>query len=216
MLTLYYSPGACSLGPQILLEEAAIDCQRRCIPMAENAHLTAEYLAINPRARVPALEIDGRVVTEGPAIMAYLATLKPDRGFLPTAGSLAFAESLEWMAWLSSSLHISYGLYWRPERFLPDGVENTLVVDKGLNLIKQQNLEIEDRLVGAWVLGNQYSIADCYLFAFYRWGVRIGLPMARLYPRWTAWTDAMLGRAAVQRAIAVEGIGTDWRQPTPK
>ena len=211
MLALYYSPGACSLGPQIVLEEARIDCARRCVPMAEGALLTAEYLAINPRARVPALEIDGRFVTEGPAIMVYLASLDPDVGLLPPTGTVELAKCLEWLAWLSSSLHISYGLYWRPERSLPDGVDTRLVVEKGRTMILLQSREVEDRLVGPWVLGARYSAADCYLLAFYRWGARIGLPMAESFPRWTAWRDAMLQRPAVQRAIAVEGIGIDWR-----
>lgn len=211
MLTLYYSPGACSLGPHIVIEEAGIDCKLHRVPVAEGANLKADYVAINPRARVPALDIDGRVMTEGLAIMVYLASLKPQCGLIPNQGSHDLAKCLEWTGWLSSTLHISYAQYWRPHRFLPHGHDPKVLVDQGRVNIIAQNREIEERLVGPWILGDDYSIADCYLLAFYRWGVRIGLPIVESFPRWTAWKDRILQRPAVQRTIAKEGIGTVWQ-----
>jgi glutathione S-transferase len=211
MLTLYYSPGACSLGPHIVLEEAAIAHKVRHVSIPDGEHTEPEYLAINPRGRLPAIDIDGRISTEGPAIMIYLASLKPELGLLPAAGSYELATCLEWLAWLSSSLHIAYAQLWRPKRFLPPGSDASFVVASGRANIGECNDDVESRLVGPWVLGHSYSIADSYLLAFYRWGVRIALPMQERYPRWTAWKDKMLRRPAVQRALTVEGIGTTWR-----
>jgi glutathione S-transferase len=211
MLTLYYSPGACSLGPHILIEELGLEAELRRAAIAEGATRTAEFLALNPRGRVPTLEVDGEPVTEGPALMVWLASLRPEAGLLPAAGTLALARALEWLAWMSSTHHVAYAQLWRPERFLGEGADGAALAAPAREIIARQTGEIERRLEGPWLLGSDYGVADAYLLAFYRWAVRIGLPVEGERPRWTAWKDRMLDRPAVQRALEREGLGTDWK-----
>ncbi len=211
MLALYYSPGACSLGPHIALEELGLAHELRRTVLAEGQHLTPEYLAINPRARVPALAFaDGRIVTEGPAIMALLNAMRPEAGLLPPAGSWELGKALEWMAWMSSTLHIAYAQIWRPERFLPADGDKAAFSAQGRRNVEARIVEIEAGIVGPWLIGKAYTLADAYLLAFYRWGIRIGLKLEETSPRWTAWKDRMLERPAVLRALEGEGIGTVW------
>ena len=206
MLTLFYSPGACSLAPHVVLEELGLEFERRPVRIAEGEHLSDDYLKINPRGRVPTLIAEGKVVTEVPAILAYLGSLRRDAGLLPPDGSLELARSLELAAWLSSTLHIDYAQLWRPERFLPAGADSAVLVEHARELIRRHSLEAESWIRGPWVLGPSYSIADAYLLPFYRWGNRIGIPMAAHTPRWAEWTRRMLDRPAVARVIAIEGI----------
>lgn len=206
MLTLFYSPGACSLAPHVVLEELELEFELRPVLIAEAEHLSEEYLKINPRARVPALIAEDRVVTEVPAILTYLGSLKRDSGLLPPDGSLELARTCELAAWLGSTLHIDYAQLWRPERFLPEGADPTVLVDHARELIRRHSGEVDRWIEGPWLLGDSYSIADAYLLPFYRWGNRIGLSMAEEYPRWAEWTKRMLDRPAVARAIATEGL----------
>lgn len=210
VLTLYYSPGACSLGPHIMMEETGIACEYKPVVLANGENNTPAYKAINRRGFVPALDIDGRVTTEGPAIMQYLASLKPTSDILPPGGSFEYAKCFEWIAWCSSNLHIAYTQLWRPQRFRVEEPYKQTFVDNGRALVAEKNQEVETQLKGDWLLGERYSPADCYLLAFYRWGVRIGLPMTQSCPRWSAWKDRMIARPAVLRAIEAEGIGTQW------
>ena len=206
MLTLYYSPGACSLAPHVLLEELGLEFELRRVVVAERENFSPDYLRINPRGRVPTLAAGGELITEVPAILVYLASLRPEAGVLPPAGSIALARALELAAWLSSTLHIAYAQLWRPERFLPDSADPAVLVDHARPLIERCCAEVETRLVGPWAIGESWSIADAYLLPFYRWGNRIGLAMSSDYPRWAGWTRRMLDRPAVARAIATEGI----------
>jgi len=211
MLILYYSPGVCSLAPHVALEETGIAFEARRVSIADGQHKSAAYCAINPQGRLPALVIDNQVVTEVPALLTYIASLRPERGLVPAGGSLDQARCFELLAFLSSSLHIAYAQLWRPERFLSDDFEQRdLFSALGREAIQRCNAEVEARLVGPWALGEHFSIADAYLLPFYRWGVRIGLDMVATCPRWSAWSLRMAARQAVQRAVEREGIGWEW------
>jgi glutathione S-transferase len=207
MLTLYYSPGACSLAPHVLLEELELQFERRPVRIAEGEHRSEDYLQINRDGRVPTLIVDGTAITEVPAILTYLAWLKPGAPMLPPVGTIELGKACELMAWLSSTLHIAYAHLWRPERFLPKTAQSKALVDHSRTRIREHCAEVERGIAGPWVLGKDYSAADAYLLPFYRWGNRIGIAMAHDFPRWTEWTVQMLGRQAVSRAIATEGIG---------
>ena len=206
---LYYSPGACSLAAHIVLEEIGEPFEARRVAIAEGKHLAPEYLLLNPRGRVPTLVVDGHPVTEAAAILLYLADRHPALGLTPSE-PLARARCYEWLSFLASSVHIAYAQLWRPRRFLPPDADETALVSSGKTDIVRYNGEIEAGVQVGWLLGERFSIADAYLFPFYRWGVRIGLDMEVSAPRWTRWKDRMLGRPAVQRALATEGIGTSW------
>lgn len=213
-LTLYYSPGACSMAAHIILEEGSFEFTPRATPINEKATRSDEYLAMNPLGFVPVLAIDGEYLTELPAILAYLATLRPS--LAPAPGSLPHARCLEWLAWMSSSFHVKYAQLFRPERFLPEGPERAVLTRHALTFLARCNERVNDRLAGPWVLGERFSIVDAYIFPFFRWGARSGFDMTALYPRWASHTQAMLGLSSVQRAVSREGLAMEeWTVPAP-
>jgi glutathione S-transferase len=207
MIKLYYSPGACSLAPHIMLEELGVPYQLELVSIAENKTDTPEFRAINPKGRVPVLEDGKSILTEAPAILVYLSLAHADKGFLPT-DTIGQFRCLEWFNWLSGTVHaVGYGQLWRPERFINDRQQHEQISAKGKENIIDSYRHIEKLLSGrAWGVGNSYSCVDPYLLVFYFWGVSIGLNMAREYPSWSAHAARTLSRGAVQRAIKQEGL----------
>lgn len=205
MLTLYYSPGACSLASHITLEETGAPFEARRVALANGEQNTPEYRAINPRGRVPALRVDdGEVLTENPAILAYLARRFPEATLLP-ADPLAEARCLSMMAFLSSSVHPAFAHIFRPERFADDTAVHPALKEKGRQVFHDHLREIDGLLAGKeWAQG-PYTVCDPYLLVFYWWGMRIELPVAEL-ANYTAHKQRMLARPAVRRAIEREGI----------
>jgi glutathione S-transferase len=222
MHRLYYSPGACSLAAHIALEEIGLPYQVELVsasgPREGEMTSTAEWKAINPKGRVPALsDVPGRIggranlLTEVPAILFYLARLHPFAGLLPTepAGE---ARCLEWMNYLSSSVHATaYGQIWRPLRFVNDEKAAAAVRNKGEACVREQYEYIENLVADGrdWSVPGSYSLVDPYLLVFFRWGRRIGIDMASLYPAWTRLITRVAARPAVRRVMEQEGIDMD-------
>lgn len=216
MYNLYYSPGACSLAPHVLLEEIGEPYDLELVSVAHGETQTPEYRAINPKGRVPTLRmVAGRgggaegVLTEAPAILAYLARTHPEGGLWPSDAA-GEARALEWMNWLASNVHaISYGQIWRPERFVEDEGAEPTVVAKGRQNVLDQYAYIEELLSDGrdWAVPGAYGVVDPFLLVFYRWGNRIGLGMRSLYPGWTLHAERLVERPAVVRTLEQEGIG---------
>jgi glutathione S-transferase len=207
MIKLYYSPGACSLAPHILLEELGIPYQLELVSIDEGKTETPEFNAINPKGRVPVLEVNGSILTEAPAILVYLSLTNVGKSFLPT-DALDHFRCLEWFNWLSGTVHaVAYGQQWRPQQFINDRAQFALVSAKGRENIIESYRYIEKLLGGqTWSVGNSYSCVDPYLLVFYFWGRAIGLNMKKEYPSWSAHAARVLARDAVQRAIKQEGL----------
>ena len=206
MLTLYYSPGACSLGPHIFLREIDADFKLRQVRLADRENYSAEYRRINPLCRVPALKDGQFVLTEAQSILGYLAEEYKGMAYLPCDRQQR-ARAFETLAWLSSTVHIAFAQLWRPERFVLQREHWSAVSDHGAKLIPEHYELIERRLsTRDYITGSQYSVADAYLFVFYRWGGRIGIDMNDSYPNWSRWSQRLLERPAVQKAIDAEGI----------
>ncbi|HET7833071.1 MAG TPA: glutathione S-transferase N-terminal domain-containing protein [Gallionella sp.] len=207
MIKLYYSPGACSLAPHILLEELGVPYQLELVSIAEGRTQAPEFLAVNPKGRVPVLEVNGAILTEAPAILVYLALTHPDKSMLPSDPVEHF-RCLEWFNWLSGTVHaMGYGQLWRPERFIDDSSQYDRISAKGRENIIDSHRHIETLLNGrSWSIGNRYSCVDPYLLVFYLWGNAIGLNMATEYPAWSGHAARVLARDAVQRAINQEGL----------
>jgi len=208
-MKLYYSPGACSLAPHVALRETKADFEPVRVMVADRENYSAAYLAVNPRGRVPALEVDGEVFTEAAALLVFIASRAPEARLLPPAGTAALARTHEWLAWFSNSLHIAYAHYWRPERFLPADADSAAMVDFARESILRMNGELEERIGGAWLAGGDYGVADIYSLPFYRWGTRIGLDMRANCPRWTELVARMMERPAVMAAIKTEGLARE-------
>lgn len=204
-MILYYSPGACSLVPHVALEEAGADFTPQRIVLAEGAHRSAEYLKVNPHARVPALAVDGRIVTENVAILNYLAQRFGAPGSVPLESPLAAARTNELLGWFASTVHIAFAQIWRPERFTAASEVYPTIVAGGHEAVRGHFEEIESLIGSGWAVEGHFTAADSYLLTFFRWGRRIGQDMSA-YPRWTALAERIVARPAVQRALATEEL----------
>jgi glutathione S-transferase len=204
-ITLYYSPGTCALAPHIVLREAGADFALERVPVGERANYAPAFLRINPKARVPALAIDGFVMTENPAILALLGRRFPTVGLYPDGGE-AEARCLEWLAWQSNTVHVAFAQVWRAERFVEREADFPAVQAGGRAALARHFSTIEERLAASpFAAGDRFSVADPMLLVFYRWGIRIGTKM-EAYPAWSRFTAAMMERPAVAAAFAAEEI----------
>jgi glutathione S-transferase len=206
-LILYYAPTACSVAPHIALEEIEVPFEPRRIDLAKGEQASPEFLALSPLGRVPTMIIEGEAVTEVPALLTFVAGLKPEAGLTPAPGTLAHARCFEWLGFLSSSLHVAYAQFRRPQRFLPEGSAGAgeLTEQGRLNTIRFYR-EVERRLPDGWAAGDSYSIADINLFPFFTWAWRLEFDVREECPKWAALFDRVKQRPAVQRAVEREGI----------
>lgn len=208
---LFYSPGACSLAPHIVLEELGVPYEGVRVVIADGMNQKPEYLAVNPRGRVPALAYgpadSPRILTEASAIMIFLARSHPEAGLLPTEAE-SLARGVEWMSWLGSIVHqTGVRLVLRPDRFIADPAAHDALKARGRETARAAFADIEPRLAGQqWLLGDRFSVVDAYLLVFFRWGNRLGFAMRQDYPNYTAIMDRVRARPAVQRVVADEGI----------
>jgi len=184
---LYYSPGACSLAPHIMLHEVGMPFELRLADARGKRLLeNDDYVAVNPRGRIPALAVDGFLLTENAAIMAYLALQYPRAALLPAAPQ-ARARCLEMLAWLSSTVHVAFAGIWRPERFAA-GVEHAAALEaQGRAAVARYFGEIEAAYAErGFAAGPDYSAADPFPFLLFRWSKRLGFDMHKQYPAWSA------------------------------
>jgi len=191
-----------------MLEESGLPYGTELVSLAEGRQRTPEYLAINPKGRVPVLVTEeGETLTEVPAITWYIAESATSIRLLPQ-NRLAAARCFEWLNWLSGTLHtMAYGQFWRAQRFVADEKLFPAVKEKGMQNVLENYAYIENRLAGrSWAVGQAYTAVDPYLLVFFRWGSRIGVDMRGGYPQWTAHAERVLERPAVQRVIQQEGI----------
>jgi glutathione S-transferase len=212
MLKLFYSPGACSLVPHIALEEAGAEFTALRIPIAEGGHLTPEYLAINPHARLPALDTERGVITENIAVVNFLADRFGAPGSVPRPDPYAAARCNEFLGWFSSSVHIAFAEVWRGGRFTDDAKLWPVLEAGGRKVLGTQFEEIEALCVHEWLAPGGFSAADSYALTFLRWAKRIGFDIAR-YPQWAALARRVVERPAVKRALEREGLKAEDFQP---
>lgn len=204
MLRLFYSPGACSIVPHIALEEAGAEFEAVPIMLANGDHLKPEFLAINPHARVPALETDRGVITENVAILNYIADVFGADGSVPRGDAFAAARCNERLGWFASSVHIAFASIWRGSRFTADESVWPILQEGGRSALQAYFAEIETLCGDGWLVDGMFTAADSYAAIFYRWGRRIELDMAP-YPRWAALVARVVDRPAVQRVLDREG-----------
>jgi glutathione S-transferase len=200
-MKLYYSPGACSLSPHIVAREAGIELQLVKVDgKAKRTEDGADFWAINPKGYVPALELDdGQLLTEGPAIVQYLADLKPASGLAPANGTLARYRLQETLGYINSELHKSYS-----PLFKPDTPEATRQERKAY-LHKRYALLDAVLAKQPWLLGDQFTAADAYLFTVTRWARHVELDLSD-FQAILAFQKRVAGRPAVQDAMDAEGL----------
>ena len=203
MLTLYFCPGACSTASHIGLEEAGAQYTENPVWLPKGEQKTEAYLKINPRGKVPALSVDGKILTENTAILTYIAKQFPAKNLMPK-DPLEEARCISTMAWFSNIVHPSYTHYMRPERFAADAAAQPSIKDTGKKTFWTNLQEIDSLLAGKdWIMGKDFSVADGYALVFYGWGLRAELPMKEL-ANYTAFKDRMLKRPAVMKVLTSE------------
>jgi glutathione S-transferase len=200
-MKLYYSPGACSLSPHIVLLEAGLPYTlvKTDLKTKKTAG-GADYLTINSKGTVPALELDdGRVLTEGPAIIQYLADQKPESGLAPRAGTFERYQLMEMLNYITSEVHKAFSPLFNPE-------SSAEMKQASVNaLIKKF-----DWLTGflgdkTFLLGNTFSVADAYLFTVLKWTRIVKIDLAR-WPALAAYQARIAQRPKVQAALKEEGL----------
>lgn len=212
-LILYYSPGACSLASHAAIREWGAELELRRVTLAQGEHMKPEYLALNPRGRVPTLVVDGKPIRETSGILTWIGYRS---GLYPEAGTFEAAKCGEWLGWLTSTVHVAFAMIWRGERFAHDKALHPAIRQRGYDWVGEHFAEIEAALAdGPYLLGGELSVADFNLLPFYRWGGRIGLDM-QAYPNWGAHAARMLERASVREALAAEQISLHDTLPLPE
>jgi glutathione S-transferase len=205
---LYYAPGACSFASHIALEEVGIPYDTQRLDLAAGDQRKPEYLKLNPRGRVPTLVVDGHVLTENVGIMTYLAGGYPKAGVWPK-DTWHQAMAVSTMAWLSNTVHTTYGHIVRPSRYADDPEVQEAIKAKARASYEDLMKEIDSLLTAKkWAIANQYTVVDGYLLVFYRWANRQKLPVRSL-ANYTAHAERVLARPAVKKVMADEAITLD-------
>ncbi len=200
-MKLYFSPGACPLASHIALVEAGLDFTLEAVDLrAKTTAGGANFLAINPKGYVPALELkDGTVLTEGPAILQFIADLAPDRVLAPANGTLERYRLIEWLNFISAELHKNFGPLFRPHAGAEAREAAAAALRQRLDWVAGQ-LEGRD-----YLLGTQFSVADAYLFTVLGWAGQVKFDLAP-WPLLATYAQRVAQRPAVQQALRQEGL----------
>jgi glutathione S-transferase len=200
-MKLYYSPGACSLSPHIVAVEAGIPITLvKANLKTKQAADGSDFMAVNSKGAVPALQLDdGRVLTEGPAIVQYLADLKPDSHLAPKAGSFERYQLMEILNYITSELHKSFGPLFDPATSADLRAATVAGLGKKFDWIcgflgtKQ------------YLLGDRFTVADAYLFTVVNWSHFVKLDLSK-WPTLVAYQARVAARPKVQEALKAEGL----------
>jgi glutathione S-transferase len=200
-MKLFYSSGACSMSPHIVLLEAGLSATMVKVDLA--AKKTADggdYWAVNSKGAVPALQLDdGQVLTEGPAIVQYLADLKPESGLAPRAGSFARYRLMEMLNYITSEVHKGFSPLFNP-KITPDWKEATLTaLGKKFDWLSKQ---LDGK---TFLLGESFSVADAYLFTVLGWTKPTKIDLSK-WPVLAAYHSNIAKRPKVQEAMRAEGL----------
>jgi glutathione S-transferase len=201
MLKLYYATGTCALATYITLEEAGADYAAERLSFKTNQQNSAEYLAINPKGRVPALVTDRGILTENPAILAYIAQTHPAKELAPLDDAYAFGKIQAFTAYLCATVHVAHahgrrGYRWADQQSSFDDMKQKVpeTMAACMGLIENEMFE------GPWVAGADFSIADPYLFTISSWLESDGVDPKR-FPKVLDHRNRMAQRPAVQRVL---------------
>ncbi|SOC35354.1 glutathione S-transferase [Rhizobium subbaraonis] len=201
MLTLHIAPKTCALASLIALEESGLQFEVRGVDFASSEQRSPAYLAINPKGRVPALVTDRGVLTETPAILAYVAQITPGGRLAPLDDAFAFARMQAFNSYLCSTVHVAHAHSRRGARWSDDPAAiETMKAKVPQNMAECFRLIEEAMLAGPWVMGAAYSVADPYLFTVGGWLKGDGVDPA-LFPKVAEHRARMLERPAVKRAL---------------
>lgn len=200
-MKLYYTPGACSLAPHIALNEIGADYDLIKVDLQnKQTEQGDDFRQVNPLGKVPALDIgEDRALTENPAILQYIADRKPEAGLAPPAGSSQRYRLQSALSYLGSEVHKSF-----VPMFAPGSTDDAKAA--ATDTINQHFARLNEKLSKQdYLLGDQYSVADSYLFVILGWPQHVGLDISK-YPALGAYAGRIAQRQAVQDALKEEGL----------
>jgi glutathione S-transferase len=207
MLKLFFVPDTCALASHIALEEAGAEFETVRMSFASADQKKPAYLAINPKARVPALVTERGILTETPAILAYIAQSFPAARLAPVDDPFEFARAQAFNSYLCSTLHVAHAHRMRGYRWADDEAAIKAMQKKVPQSVGECFALIErEMLAGPWVMGDSFSICDAYLFTLAQWLEADGVDPA-VIPRVIDHRRRVSERPAVRRAIAAETAG---------
>jgi glutathione S-transferase len=200
-MKLFYSSGACSLSPHIVAREAGIELSLQKVDLKTKTITTeGDFFAINPKGYVPALQLDdGEVLTEGAAIVQYLADRKPEKGLAPPAGTMPRYHLQEWLAFINSELHKSYSPLFRPDTPAETRAERQAYLTKRYAVVEKQLAS------HPFLMGDRFTVADAYLFTVTSWAPKVKFDLSS-FPNLRAFQERVAARPAVQAAMKEEGL----------
>jgi len=200
-MKLYYSPGACSLSPHIVLRESGLKFEP--IATSTKTHKLqdgTDFYTINPLGYVPVLELDnGERLTEGPAIVQYIADLAPDKKLAPANGTFERARLQQWLNFTTSEIHKTYSPLFNPA--VPEEYK-TMAKAKLADRYRWVDAQLEGK---SFLLGDSFSVADAYLFAVTNWAKHVGIDLSG-FKNLGAFMSRVAARPAVQEALKAEGL----------
>jgi glutathione S-transferase len=200
-MKLYYSPGACSLSPHIVAEELGIKLDLQKVD-TKTKKMTpdGDFWAVNPKGYVPALQMeDGEILTEGPAIVQYLADRKPASGLAPANGTLERYRVQEMLGYINSEIHKSYSPLFNPNT-------TTEARNEKIEYLKKRYALVEKQLGGRdFLFGSRFTVADAYLFTVTNWANFVKMDLGG-FPNLMAFQKRVAARPAVQAAMKAEGL----------
>ena len=203
-MKFYWAPHTCALATHIALEEAGADYEPVRVDFAAKEQRGDGYRKLNPKARVPILVTDLGVISETPALLLYIAQTHPDAGLAPLDDPFALAQLQAFTSYLCSTVHPARAHMYRGYRWADDKAAIAEMRRKAPEVVGDCFALIDtEMLAGPWVMGEDYSIADGYLFTLANWLERDGFDRAR-FPRVMDHWRRMRERPAVQRALAIE------------
>ena len=201
MIKLYYSPGACSLSPHIVLREAGLPFD--LVLASTKTHKLADgtdYYTINPKGYVPLLELnDGQRLSEGPVIVQYIADQAPASKLAPAAGSMERYRVMEWLNFITSELHKGFSPLFNPD--MPEAAK-VLARARLTDRLRWVDTQLEGK---AYLMGDGFTVPDAYLFTVAGWGKHVGVDIAPMKSL-SAYMGRVAARPAVQAALKAEGL----------
>jgi glutathione S-transferase len=204
---LYMTPGSCSLASHIALHESNIEFTTTDLKATRG--FPSEHLHLNPKGRVPILELNGERITETPAILTTISALAPEKHLLGKT-ILEQARTHEWMTWICGTLHgQAFGCVFRPARFVGEEQEGMFEVVKaqGRTTALECFKYIDEKLEGReYAVGEGFTLADVYLFVIYRWGNVLKYGMREKFPNYTRLVEGVIKREAVKKTLEAEGL----------
>jgi glutathione S-transferase len=200
-MKLYYTPGACSLSPHIVLRETGSSFEIEKVDLkSKKTEKGADFLTVNSKGQVPALQLDnGEILTEGPAIVQYIADQKPGSGIVPAAGSMARYRVQEWLNFVSTEIHKTFSPLFgaaTPDAYKAIAKEN----------LAKRFAHLDKHLAGkSYLTGESFTAADAYLFTTVNWSKFVGIDVAQ-WPNLASFVARVAARPKVQEAMKAEGL----------